>query len=175
MNQNKHIPYQIDQMPEFVVDQLSSGILPAFLPVSFVYDQLQCTGVYHTQHYRPLSSIRQIEIKDLLTVFCLLLRTLAENEKHYVFGETYRIHQDTIYVDGLFSRVKLIFQPLERLCTTKEQLIALLESCKSMTSDEGRGYLDDMISFLEREDTGYISAIHHTETLQNEIYVCDIT
>ena len=175
MNGMKTVYYEMEQMPEFLVDQLASGILPTFLPVSFVCDQNQYTGVYNTEHYRPLSHVEQISIGELLHIFCQLLAMLAENEKHYVFGETYQINRDTVYVDGLGTKVKLIFSPLERLCTTKEQLIGLLKDCKSMVGEEGKTYLEDMCAFLGREDIGYNSVIHHGEQLQNEIYVCDIT
>lgn len=175
MNGKKNISYESEQMPEYLVDQLASGILPTFLPVSFVYEDTQCLAVYHTEHFRTLASVKEIGIKDMLTIFCQLLTMLSENEKHYVFGETYQIHVDTVYVDALFSKVRLIFQPLARLCTAKAQLTTLLRDCMPKVSAEGRPYLEDMIAYINREETGYVQAIRHGEMLQNEIYLCDIT
>ena len=174
MNQKKNIAYSMEQLPEFIVDQLASGILPTFLPVSFVCEQNQYTGVYNTEHFRPLSAVKEISTYELLQVFRELLGILAENEKHYVFGETYSLSTDTVYVDTLCAKVKLIFKPLERLCTTKEQLVTLLHTCKSKISAEGACYVDDVCAFLQREDTGFTSIIHHVEQLQNEVYACDI-
>jgi len=175
MNGKKNISYGSEQIPEYLVDQLASGILPTFLPVSFVYEESRCLGVYHTEHFRTLASIEQIAIKDLLMIVCQLLTMLNENEKHYVFGETYQIHVSTVYVDALFSKVRMVFQPLARLCTTKEQLTNLLQDCIPKVSEEGRPYLEDMIHYINREAIGYFQAVRHGETLQNEIYLCDIT
>lgn len=174
MNQKINIPYEISSMPEYVVDQLTAGILPTFFPVSFVFDQSHCTGVYDTGSFRNLLSISRISIKDLLWIVCRLLEMIAENEKHYFFGEIYRIDRKTVYVNHTFSQVKLIFEPMETLCPIKVQLHNLLQECKAMVSEDGIGYLEDMAAWLAREDIGYISAIHHGEQLQNEIYACDI-
>lgn len=174
MNQKLNILYETSTMPEYVVDQLTAGLLPSFLPVSFVYDQNNCTGVYATGNYRPLSSIQQIEIKDLLWIICRLLEMIAENEKHYFFGEIYKVSRNTVYVNHMYTQVRLVFEPMDTLCPIKIQLYNLLQDCKSMVSQDGLGYLEDMAAWLTKEDVGYISAIHHGEQLQNEIYACDI-
>ena len=174
MNHTKNIDYRIEQMPEFVVDQLASGILSTFLPVSFVCDQQQYTGVYNTNDYRPLSSVKEISIGALFRVVQEMMKILAENEKHYVFGETYILNRETVYVDAQFTKVKLIFKPLERLCTTKEQLMDFLETCKPIVSEDGLLYLKDACDFLAQEEVGYNGMMHHIAQLQQEIYACDI-
>ena len=174
MNQTRSVSYEINTVPEFIVEQLTGGMLSSFFPVSFVCEQSHYTGVYRTGECKALDRIEELSIKDMLWIFCQLLRLIGENEKHYFFGESYQIDVHTVYADLMRGQVRMIFQPMEEPCDTKTQLYRLLEDCKVKVSEEGQGYLQDMMEYLMKEEVGYRSAIHHGEQLQYEIYTCNI-
>lgn len=174
MVNEKSVAYGRNDLPDYVADQLNASLIPAFFPVSFVYDGNCCTGIYNTDTYKPLSIVDKIFIKDLLWIICRLMEMIAENEKHYLFGTDYQISQQTVYVDIFHRQIKMVFQPAGEAQSAKSQLSKLLHHCKNKVSEEGQAYLEDMIQYLNRDEVGLLSAIHHGEVLQNEVCVCGI-
>lgn len=174
MNRTKRILYEPGSMPAFVIEQLTAGIMNAFLPVSFICEEETCEGIYKTESYVPFETVKEIPLKAMIEIFCRLLQILSDNEKHYFSGAEYQVNLKTAYVDLRNSQVKLLYMPMRVPRTMKQQLKDFLMSCKSKVSENGWGYLDDMADYLMREEVGYYSTIRHGEQLQYEIAVCDI-
>ena len=107
-------------------------------------------------------------------MLCQLMSAMEDNEKHYLFSERYLINAETVFIDPLKNRIKMIYLPNEEALQGKIQLCQLALFCKSMIDEEGRGYLDSWVEELQKEDHGYRSAIRRCELLMQEIYVCDI-
>ena len=70
MNQTRSVSYEMNMVPEFIVEQLTGGMLSSFFPVSFVCEQSHYTGVYRTGDCRPLDKFEELAIKDMLWIFC---------------------------------------------------------------------------------------------------------
>ena len=174
VNRTTRILYEPGSMPFFVMEQLTAGIMSAFLPVSFIREEENYEGIYKIESYVPFETVKEIPLKVMMEIFCRLLQLLSDNEKHYFSGAEYQINLQTVYTDLMNHQVKLIYMPLRVPRTMKQQLKDFLMSCKSKVSETGWGYLDDMADFLMREEVGYYSTIRHGEQLQYEIAVCDI-
>ena len=174
MNQTKSVFYHSHVMPAFIMEQLTAGIVPAFFPVSFIYDGKSYQGVFQTESYSSLSEIEELPVKDMLNLIGMLLHVLSENEKHYISGGEYKIDLNTVYVNRNRTRIKLIYIPNTASSTIKSQLKEFILSCRNKVSEGGRIYLDNMAEYLMREEVGYYSMIHHGEQLQYEISVCGI-
>ena len=174
MNQRKTVSYVENKLPSWIMEQLVMGTMGVFFPVSFVKDEDRIVGVYQTDGYIPLSHIHKMATEDVFQLLCQLMREMENNEKQYLFADRYLINEETVYFDPLKNRVKMIFLPNEEAVSDKEQLCRLAVFCKSMTSEEGHGYLESWTVELESADLNYRSAVHRCELLQQEIYVCDI-
>ena len=174
MNKTKCVFYEMNDMPSFIMEQLTAGILPAFFPVSFICEKDECLGIYQTEDYVPLETLEKLSAKLFLVLFCKLLAVLSDNEKHYLAGENYQITPQTFYVDLTMQEVRLIYVPNPNPCPVKKQLNDLLENGQKKVGETGQGYLKDMENYLKREEVGYHSAIHYGEQLQYELSICNI-
>lgn len=174
MNQRKMICYTEGQLPRWIMEQLTMGLIEVFFPVSFVKEEESLTAVYQIDGYRPLSHLLSLPTEEVFQLLCQVISWMEQNEKHYLFPERYRIAMDTVYYDSLKNRIKMIFIPNEEGNTGTSMLCQLVRDCRKLVSEEGKSYLDSLAEELEKHDFGYRGAIHRCEMMQQEIYVCDI-
>lgn len=174
MNQRKTVCYRAGELPGWIMEQLAMNTMNVFFPASFLVETENIKAVYQLEGYRPMSHIHNLSTEDVFQLLCQLMRAMEDNEKHYLFPDRYLINMETVFFDPLKNRVKMIFLPNEEALSGKEQLCRLAIDCRSLVSEEGRGYLESWAEELETADLSYRSAIHRCELLQQEIYVCDI-
>lgn len=174
MNQRITVSYTEQQLPSWMMEQLTIHTMNVFFPASFLMEKGGVTAVYQTEGYRPLAHAHHLSTEEVFQMLCQLMSAMEDNEKHYLFSERYLINAETVFIDPLKNRIKMIYLPNEEALQGKIQLCQLALFCKSMIDEEGRGYLDSWVEGLQKEDHGYRSAIRRCELLMQEIYVCDI-
>lgn len=166
--------YSSSGLASYVPDILTSGRCSLFFPAGFIQDAEKIKGIYRTEGYRKLSSLSTISTEDIFTIVLSILHGVHQSEKLYLFQEMFELCGESVYVDKYFATVKLIFIPAAGQTSLQKKLVDLLFALKKKGNEEGYGYIDDGIRFLQENQFGYRAAIHHLESLRKEVYLCSI-
>ena len=174
METTRNIEYAHPSLPIYIAEELNMGNLEGFFPVSFIQNKDCSMGIYRIEQYVPMKTAGEVTIDVLLQAFLELLTLMEKMEYNYVFPEDYLIDEKTVYMDPKQKKVKLIYLENGERTGAKEQLCRLLEGWESFATEEGRGYLKALRSYLQTHQVGYRSAVHHVEELHHEVCVCGV-
>ena len=172
MNEYIEIKYAAEKVAEYVTELLTLGVCPLFLKASFISSGESLSASYQSEGFRPLTLLSTLSAEEALSIVLAVMQGVHQCEKHYIFAGQFEINTQCIFVDPLFSKVKLVYRPAEKEQTLLQKMELLLKELQKQCSEEGTSYLDSALSVFRNDDYGYKSLLHQLEKLRREAYLC---
>lgn len=151
---------------------LTCGGCKGIFPVSIVGDGKEVNGFYDTSGYRRLSSLEEISASQAVTILEKTIDAVEECGQYLIFPEEFVINTDTAYVDSGFSAVKFTYVPSDCGDEWSVKLLSFIEEFKTITTDNGRAYLDMAGELFSNENPGRAKTKAMLLKLRHEIRFC---
>lgn len=151
-----------------------SGICPVILPLNIVKCGDCTRGMYRTEGFVRLSSLSGVSAARILTVAERIIEFTEICRDYLLFPEEYVLTADTVYISEDFRTVKLAYIPVRPCCSEKKVMAGLIHSLRSITTENGRMYLDTLTTMLECSNLKVSKVTGFIEHLKQEINLCGI-
>lgn len=150
------------------------GKCPCILPLTIVRERGIIRGIYNTEGFVRLASLRNISASMVLTIAERTLECAEMCRNWLIFPEQYVFSADTVYISEDFRTVKLAYIPQRRKYSESSSVAAFVYSLRSVTTENGRTYLDTLGSMLECKNLKISRVVGFIEQLKQEINICGI-
>lgn len=174
MTANIEIIYENHKLENYIMDMLTLKTCKLFLPAAFIKTEENVIASYQMEGCCKLSSLKEIDTEDILSIVLSLLLGIDDAQRHYIFPNEYEINRDRILVQKGLHQAKLVFIPEKQDISMADKIAFLLEELKETAHEEGKEYLDDAIAFIRKDTFGSKAVIHHLEKLRKEVYLCGV-
>lgn len=174
MNGQIEWEYEHGRVKEYAVEILTLGLCDLFFREQFISERDYLIGSCQTEGYLCLASFRHLKTDEILQIMTGLLHGVYQAEKHYLFAEEFQLSQELIFVAPDFSRLKVLFVPDFEGISLKRKLMRLLTEFREKSTSQAAGYIENALDFMEQDEYGYKSILHHFENLRREVYLCGV-
>lgn len=156
-------------------DVLVSGCCEAILPMSMICVGEGKTGIYNTEGYKSLSSMKNINASEILLLVkkVLIMRDICSD--YMFFPEEYVLSTETVYLSEKNGDTKLTYISTKNGTSGDKSMIYFLQRLKQLTTDNGQLYLETLIQLFLCENLRTERIIGFIEKLRYEIYTCGIS
>ncbi len=174
MTGNMELKYQKYKLENYIMDMLTLETCKIFLPAAFIQTEEEVIASYRTEGFCNLSTLKEIETEDLLSVVLSLLEGIDDAQRHYIFPNEYVVNDESVYVQKDLHQAKLIFIPEKEDIALNDKIVALLENLKEKGTEDGKEYMEDAIAFVRQNTFGGRAVIRHLEKLRKEVFLCGV-
>ena len=98
MTANIEIIYENHKLENYIMDMLTLKTCKLFLPAAFIKTEENVIASYQTEGCCKLSSLKEIDTEDILSIVLSLLLGIDDAQRHYIFPNEYEINRDRILV-----------------------------------------------------------------------------
>lgn len=155
-------------------ETVTCGKCPCILPLTIIREEQDIRGMYNTEGYIRIASLKNISAAMILTIAERTLECTEMCRNWLLFPEQYVLSSDTVYISEDFRTVKLAYIPQRRKYSENSAIAAFIHSLKSVTTENGRTYLDTLASMLECRNIKISRVTGFIEQLKQEINICGI-
>ena len=155
-------------------ETLLAGSCDAFFPMSIIRDKKNTRGIFDTSGFHKLADLEGLSASQVLSLAEDVLLLIEKCEDYLFFPEEYILSAETVYINEESKKLKLIYIPNERKASFFKSLAYFFHQMKSVTTENGRVYLDTLSALLSSGNLRTERVIGFIEKLKQEIYLCGI-
>ena len=155
----------------------ASRMCPAVLPASSVKRGDSEAGtvlIYDKEGFVKLSSLSNLNAADILTVAEKTLECTEICRDWLLFPEEYVLTADTVYISEDMTTVRLAWTMPQQICSEKAAVSYFIYSLKTLTTTNGKTYLDTLGQMLECRNLRFSRVTAFINQLRQEINICGI-
>ena len=156
------------------IDVLTGGVCRGILPISIIKNGSEITGFYSTAGYRRIADCNGLEADKILTVVEKTISTMEECNQYLIFPEEFVLDINTVYIKENFEDIKFTYVPDRNKIKAEKKLANFIKDLKSLTTDNGKLYLDMLGQMVETENLSIIKIKAFVLQLKREVNLCGI-
>ncbi len=151
------------------INILTSNVCEGILPISAGREGKLIYGYYDTAGYRRLSSYKEIDARNILTVAERTIEAIERCSEHLFFAEEYLITLDTVYIDSHFKNVRFAYTPDRDEAGGTKKLIYFITQLQQITTKAGKLYLEALKQMMSREEMSLLKLKYIVIIFKREI------
>ncbi len=156
------------------IEALIAGQCPQIIPLNAVISDDFTRGIYNTSGYVRLSSLKNMSAFNILNIAERTLECIETCKDYLFFPDEYVLSIDTVYIKEDFKEAKLLYIPEKRTSGENGAVSYFIFSLKSLTTENGRTYLDTLGNMMECKNLRISRVIAFVEELKREIVLFGI-
>lgn len=139
---------QVNELPEFIEDILSMGLVDGFMSLSVVRINNEKKYNFDEKMYKALETFNELTITESLNLMKKVFKVILSAEEILLFLDDYIITDKNLFLDYKKENIKIKYEySADNKDSSKNKIIGIIKIFEKKINDAGIKYVENLIEY----------------------------